>query len=132
MPLPSSIGKRYTFNTLAPAKLGAIVENAKLVSIMNYDSVIKLTNMQSKYSTIHSSLPNGTPTDPKLSVYYVFEKLSGDKEIFSQYWIDEGTVEEIVSVNLQIMVTDVSVSKITLIRDLLLNAGITTFNIDQV
>ncbi len=132
MPLSLNIGKRYTFNTLAPAKLGATIENAKLTSITDYNSVLKLINMRSKYANIISSLPEGTPVDPNLSIYYVFEKVSGDIEIFSQYWIDEGTVEEVVSVNLVINVTDVSVDKITLIRDILINAGITTFNIEQV
>lgn len=133
MPIPFDIGKTYTFNTLAPSILGATIENAKLVSIVDYDNVVKYENfIIAKYNNILSQLPNGTPTKPSLSIYYIFEKPSGDREVFSQYWVDEGTIVELQLVNLNVTITDVSIDKIALIRDLLLSAEISTFSIEQI
>ncbi len=133
MPLPFDIGKRYTFNTLAPAMLGTVIENAKLVSIMDYENIVKQENfIKNTYANILPLLANGTPTDPRSSIYYIFETLSGDRKVLSQYWVDEGTIEEIQLINFKVTVTDSSLGKMTTVRNLLNSAGITNFNIEQI
>lgn len=133
MPLPFELGKVYTFNTLAPALLGATIDNAKLISILDYETATNSQNfLKNTYSNILPNLPDGTPSDPNLSDYYVFKRQSGDKIVLSQYWIDIETIEEIELINIKVDITDVSSSKIELVRNLLLAAGITTFNITQV
>lgn len=128
----TDIGKKYTFSTLAPAILGATIKNAELVSIVNFDNVIKYNNFISNtYANILPVLSEGTPTDPKSSVYYIFKTESGADLAISQYWVDEESIQVVESINFKVTVTDASIEDMTTVRNLLLSAEITSFNIEQ-
>lgn len=132
MALVFDLKKIYTFNTLAPSKLGATIKNAKLISIVDYDSVIKYNNfIDNTYANILSVLPEGTPTDPKSSIYYIFRTESGIDLCISQYWVDEQSIQVVEFISFKVTVTDAAIEDMQTVRNLLISAGITNFNIEQ-
>lgn len=132
MSLLFDLNKTYTFNTLAPSILGASVKNAKLISIVDYDSVIKHNNfVDNTYANILSVLPIGTPTDPKASIYYVFKTEANTELALSQYWVDIESIQVVDFINFKVTITDASMGDMQTVRNLLLSAEISNFSIEQ-
>lgn len=127
-----AIGKTYSFNTKAPAILGSTIQNAKLLSIMDYSTAITYDNIDLKYRTIHPLLPLGTPDQPDNCMYYRFLSESSEKIVLADQWIEESTIELIEHVNLKATFNQVSIQDISRIRDLILAAGYTAFTIEQI
>lgn len=125
------IGKTYTFNTVAPAILGAIVKNAKLISILDYTTALALDNIDIKYKSIFPLLPSGTPPDPASSIFYRFISESGEKIILADVWISESTIVVVDFINIQVNIMNAALTDITVIKDAL-NALGYTFNIKQI
>ena len=123
------IGKVYTFSTLAPAILGAVIKNAKLISIVDYSSALKYDNIVTKYRTIYPVLPNGTPDSPEDCEYYIFKTESGDSVVFANQWIDENTVELIQHVGIKVNISNGSLTDVNRIRDALNALGVEDFTI---
>ncbi len=121
----------YTFNTNAPALLGVEIKNAKLLSILDYETAIIFEDITTKYRQVYPLLPNGTPDDPRSCLYYRFKSEAGEYIILADQWINMTTVEAISSVALQVTLTDVVVEDIKRIRDALNILGLRNFNIKQ-
>lgn len=125
------IGKVYTFNTNAPAILGTTIKNAKLTSILDFDSARRYDEVLFKYRSIFPLLPVGTPDQPDSCVYYKFKGENGSDIILADQWINEPTVELITAINIRLTITDISTLDISRIRDVLLALGYQNFNIEQ-
>lgn len=121
------IGKVYTFHTNASAVLGAIIKNAKLQAIINYDIALKYDNIVNKYRTIYPLLPVGTPDSPESCVYYVFKTEAGDTVVFADQWIDLNTVELVEHIVISVTVNEASLSDVTNIRNALNALGFTNY-----
>jgi len=126
------LGKTYTFNTRAPAILGASIVNAKLIGSIDYDSALAYDNIDLKYRTIYPLLPVGTPDKPTSSVYYRFLTQSGEKIVLADQWIDEATIELVDHINFKVTISQASISDMSRVRDAMLALGYTNFTIDQV
>lgn len=132
MSLVFDIGKTYTFNTLAPSLLGTIVKNAKLMSVVDYDNVVKYYNfIDTTYANILSALPNGTPIDPKSSLYYIFKSESGETVVISQYWVDEESIQVVEFISFKVTVTDATLGDMQTVRDVLIAANILNFSVER-
>lgn len=125
------LGKTYRFNTKAPALLGAIINNAKLLSIVDYETAITYENIDLKFRAIYPILPNGTPDDPSTCIFYRFKSESGEKIILADQWIDETTVEVIEHINFKVTFTDCAIGDIARVRDAVNALGYTNFTIVQ-
>lgn len=110
------ISKVYTFSLRAPAILGVLLKNAKLLSIFDYDTAIKYENIDLKYRQILPHLTAGTPDDAKSCVYYRFKSESGEEVVLADQWIDETTVDVITNIHIKIEL-DASLSDVSRIRD---------------
>lgn len=128
---PFELGKVYTFNTKAPAILGAIVKNATLLSIMDHETAQMYENIDLKYRQIYPLLPEGTVDNSKSCVYYRFRSESGTNVIFADQWIDEGTIVTVDHISFKVTITQASLQDMTRIRNLLSAAGYRSFEIDQ-
>lgn len=121
----------YTFNTNAPALLGIEIKNAKLISILDYDTAIIFEDITTKYRQIFPLLPNGTPDDPRSCLYYRFKSESGEFIILADQWINMQSVEAIDAVTLQVTIAHAVVDDIRRIRDALNILGLRSFDIKQ-
>ena len=127
-----TLSKTYTFNTKAPAILGASIINAKLIGILDYESALAYDNIDLKYRTIYPLLPLGTPDQPKSSIYYRFQTQSGEKIVLADQWIDQPTIELIDHINFQVTINQASIQDMSRVRDALLALGYVNFKIDQI
>jgi hypothetical protein len=126
-----SIGKYYNFNTMAPSILGASIKNAKLLAILDYSTAITYDNIDLRYRTIYPVLPNGTPDNPELSIYYRFLSEAGEKIILADIWIQESTVEIVEHIRFQVAFTEASLEDIKRVKDAINALGYTNFTITQ-
>lgn len=125
------IGVTYNFNTKAPSVLGTTIKQAKLTGIADYNSAMKLINIDLQYRKIYPLLPPGTPNTPKSCIYYVFLSQLGETIVLANQWIDDTTIEVVDFINIQATVTSVSLTDITRIRDALNAMGYTSFEVKQ-
>lgn len=123
--------KSYNFNTLPVSLLGAVIKNAKLLGIMDYEMALKYDNIALKYRQIFPALPAGTPDQPEACTYYLFQSESGEKVVFADQWIDMTTVQVVQHVNFQVTFTEANLEDISHVRDLLNAAGYRNYVIKQ-
>lgn len=119
----------YTFETRAPAILGAKIKNAKLVSIIDYHSAVKTYNINNQHANIYRHLPAGTIRNPEKYIYYVFETINNERKCFADVWINMDSVQEMLSETLTITVYSTANGDAERLRNLLLAAGFNQFNI---
>lgn len=126
------LNKIFTFNTLAPAILGAQIKNAKLIGIVDYTTANNYMNVDVQFRAVYPALPANTPNRPEMCTYYRFRSESGEPIILADQWIDTNTVTLVEHVNLQVNIANASLSDVSTIRDALNALGIASFEIKQV
>jgi hypothetical protein len=124
-----TIGTTYTFNTLAPSILGAVIQQAKLVSILDYGTAKQYDTIDLKYRSVYPLLPVGTPNQPDSTIYYRFVSQSGEYIIVAEQWIDESSIETIEFVNIQVLFQQASLSDVQRIRNALNALGYSNYTI---
>lgn len=127
-----AIGSIYTFNTLAPGILQATVKNAKLTSILDYETAKMYINADLMFRQIYPALPAGTPDHPESCVYYRFTSESGEKIVLADQWVDTTTVENVKNINFQVTVTNGSLADITNVKNMMNALGFTNYSIKQI
>ena len=123
------IGTSYNFNTLAPAILGATFQNAKLLSIMDFNTATKFTNVSQQAQIVYPVLPAGTPVNPSSYVYLLFQTSTGATVVLANVWINESTVVVSTTATITVVLTNVTTADVSVIRNMLLNAGYTSLQI---
>lgn len=123
------IDKVYTFNTRAPALLGAQVTRATLKGIIDYSVAVTFINVDLHHRKIYPALPQGTVNDPKKFTYLLFKTESGELTVFAYEWIDDTSIEVVDSTTLTVTLPGVSNSDANKIRDALNLIGFTNFTI---
>lgn len=102
------IGKVYNFDTRSSSILGASVLNAKLKSILDYNSALEIEDIKARHRVIYPTLPAGTVDDIEGSVFYLFENETSSNLLFANTWINASTITLIEYVNYTIKVMDAS------------------------
>lgn len=123
------IDKVYTFNTRAPALLGAQVTRATLKGIIDYSVAITFLNVDLQHRKVYPALPPGTVNDPKKFTYLLFRTESGELTVFAYEWIDDTSIEVVDSTTLTVTLPGVSNSDANKVRDALNLIGFTNFTI---
>lgn len=123
------IDKVYTFNTRAPALLGAQVTRATLKGIIDYSVAITFLNVDLQHRKVYPTLPPGTVNDPKKFTYLLFRTESGELTVFAYEWIDDTSIEVVDSTTLTVTLPGVSNSDANKVRDALNLIGFTNFTI---
>lgn len=124
-----SLGKSYNLISINSDILGNQLSNLQLKGLVGYDIAITIKNITTLQNTLLSSLPVGSPTDPTLYQYAVFQSQSGQKIVLALPWIVTAT--EINSTGVQIVVNNIGLSDIDNIRSALVAMGYTQFTITQ-
>ena len=125
-----TIGNLYSFNTKAPAILGARIANARLEAVLDYNLARSYDNIDLKYRQIYPVLPAGTPDNVRTCQYYVFKSESGQRIVMADQWIDATTLQEVTDVTIYVEVRKCSIEDVTRVRDALHSLGMADFTID--
>lgn len=123
------IGKVYTFNTKSPVFLGAVIERAKLKSIVDIDVARTMTPIDQLWAQIYPTLPTGTPNTPKASIYYVFEGLNKTRIVVADVWVVESSIQVIEHVTITATIPSASLNDVDVVRLALSAAGLKDFAI---
>ena len=118
------IGKVYTFNTLSPVFLGAVIVRAKFKSKMDADTARRFAPIDQLHAQIYPSLPEGSPRDVNASLYYVFEGQNKTTIVLAESWIDMNSIEVIEHIDIKVHVARASLSDVEKVRVALSAAGI--------
>lgn len=108
MSLNLVINSVYSFQTLAPAILGATFRNAKLEASYNFETAMKQENVAALYRAIYPVLPPGTSSDPGSQVYHRFISESGQKIFLADNWINGATVVTVTSLSFTVRIVGAS------------------------
>lgn len=117
------INNNYNFSVYANSILGASYKNALLVGVMNYESALKVSNVEAIQKQVYKYLPKGTPQDHRKYTYYHF-KHRGVNVVLAEHWISSDSVEISTSQSYTITLDSVTDSQIKLIRDQLRLLGL--------
>src|ERR1700752_2783709 len=124
MSLELQIGSTYTFNTLAPALLGAVIKNAILDMSCRFDVAMKFENVAIKYEQIYPALPPGAPPSPNGVIFHRFTSESGEKIFIAEPWIDDSSLVAITNLNFTIHVVNATIVDRANVRDALSHLGV--------
>jgi hypothetical protein len=123
-------GKTVRFNTLAPNVLGANRDNVTIVAAdLDLDTAVLISDVKAK----HNQVKNYLTSLPQSAGSYSYVKLrygNGKVEVLGVPWIDINSIEVITDRKLVVTVGSVSDTTEQLVRQALLQNGITDFKID--
>ena len=119
-----TVGARYTFDTVAPAILGATIKNAKLQAIVNFDFANTISNMTLEHHRMRAYMPAGSAfDDPSQFAYLIIMTETGSRMAIAYPWIKESTISKITATAAIITIIGVGSSDVVKIRNLLALAG---------
>lgn len=126
------IGKRYTFDTLAPSVLGGTIKQALFKGTVDYATACLHMPMLHTFRLVFPSLPANTSSDPKDTVYHIFETQLGGTLILADIWINQSSITLVETVNIRVNVADANITDSDSIRNALTALGIKNFTIEIV
>ena len=127
--MPFEIGKVYTFNTVSPVFLGAVVKRATLKSIVDSDIARRFAPIDQLHAQIYPTLPVGSSKSPNTAVYYLFSGENKSTIVLSSEWVDHSSIEVIEHIDLTVRLPQSSLDDIEKIRIALTAAGLKDFTI---
>lgn len=131
MSIPFEIGKKYTFNTLAPAILGPVYTKVKCNAVLDFSAALMFDNVEAKQRMVYPLLSDfDLPDRPEKYTYIVFEHSDKKKSVLALEWIDLNSIYETEGVDLGIKVFNVTPTDATMLRQTLVSLGYTQFAIE--
>jgi len=122
--------KVYTFTTLAPAILGNTYDNMKVKSILSADEAVIYRDIH----TLHTNLKTIIPTLPTVDdcTFILFEKQDESKTtiLLALEYIDTFSIQNTVTVNINITILDTSTEMVSVISTRLRELGVNNFTIN--
>lgn len=121
------LNRRYTFSTVAPTMLGAEYKNVKVKALLDSNEAIKHRDI----TTLHNNMKAIVPTLPQLNdcTFVLFETTNNEKLLLALEYIDIYSIVEVATTNIRVDIPNSDSDTISLIRNRLLELGITNFNI---
>lgn len=123
-----NIGKTYSFKTKAPSILGGEYKNQRVISIMGYDSAIRLSDVRNTHNSLIPII-SGLTVSVELLTFYEFQDNDNTKKIFAGEWIDGNTIITSNAIDILVTIPGQSTQEINIITSVLNKAGFTNFNI---
>lgn len=118
------IGKHYNMSLYPIPLLGSSYKNIKLVSILDYDTALKFENVELLCKTAYPYLPEGTSSNFKSYVFYLFKTDTNKNLVLANEWIIQQTIQEITSLNYTLRLNNISTSQLNIVKDQLRLLGI--------
>ncbi len=118
-----TINNHYNFSVYANSILGTTYRNARLVSILDYKTALKFSNIVLQHNRVYPYLPANTLEDATKYTYYKFQV--GDKEIvLADVWIIDSSIEMSTGTDHTLKLINVSSGQLSTVRDQLRLLGI--------
>lgn len=119
-------GARVRLATHTPAILGARFDDLTVNGVVNYKLAARMRDVVVIHNTVFSSLPAGTPVDPKDLTYVAFtNNVTNEELILATAWIDEGSIESLSNQELRFKVLNSATGDVDRIRSILRESGFT-------
>ena len=118
-----AINKHFNFSVYANSILGTSYRNAKLVSILDYNTALGFANIELLHRQIYPYLPPNTPSDLTKYTYYLFN-YNGKNIVLADVWIIVSSVEETEGLNYTLQLNNITSVQLSTIRDQLRLLGI--------
>lgn len=118
-----SINKHYNFSVYANSVLGTSYKNTKLLSILDYNTALKFSNIELQQRQVFPYLPPNTLADHTKYSYYLFLH-NGKEVVIADTWIVPSSVEETEGLNYTLQLNNVSTTQLAVVRDQLRLLGI--------
>lgn len=118
-----NLNKHFNFSLYPNSVLGTVYQNAKLVSILDYNIALKFSNIELLQKQIYPYLPPGSNPNHTEYSYYLFKH--NDKEIvIADAWIIQSSIEESNGLNYTLRLNNISSAQYNAVRDQLRLLGI--------
>lgn len=118
-----SLNKYYNFSVYANSVLGSSYKNAKLVSILDYNTALKFANIELLHRQVYPYLPPGTIADLTKYSYYLF-KYNDKDVVLADVWIEQASIEETQGLNYTLRLNNITSPQLATIRDQLRLLGV--------
>lgn len=117
------INNHYNFSVYANSILGTSYRNARLVSIMDYNTALKFDNIVLQHNRVYPYLPANTLEDATKYTYYKF-RVGNRDVVLADVWIEESSIELSTGTDFNVKLINVSSSQLGTVRDQLRLLGI--------
>ena len=118
-----TINKHYNFSVYANSILGTSYKNTKLISILDYTTALKFSNIELLHRQIYPYLPPNTISDHTKYTYYLF-KYKDANIVIADVWILQDSIEETEGLNYTLRLNNITSSQLNIVRDQLRLLGI--------
>lgn len=115
--------KVYTFSLYPSYVFDTDFKNITALGVVDYEIASKYADLYPLHAQVYSSLPNGTPNDPKAYDYLLLKTTAGNIMAIGIPWIKESTIVLIESRVIQVIIDGVSASDVQSIRNALVQNG---------
>lgn len=122
------INNHYDFSVYANSVLGASYKNARLISILDYQTALKFENVVLLHRQVYPYLPAGTSEDLTRYTYYLF-KVGERSVVLADVWLVTGSIVSSSGSSYSLKLMNVSSGQLAIVRDQLRLLGI-SFSID--
>lgn len=118
-----TINNHYNFSVYANSILGTTYRNARLVSILDYKTALKFSNIVLQHNRVYPYLPANTLEDATKYTYYKFE-VGGKEVVLADVWIVDTSIEMSTGTDHTLKLINVSSGQLSTVRDQLRLLGI--------
>lgn len=118
-----TINKYYDFSLYPNSVLGTNYTNAKLISILDYNTALKFSNIELLQKQIYPYLPPGTIADHTNYTYYLF-KYNNKNLVIADVWIIESSITVTTGLTYTLKLNNITSNQLAIIRDQLRLLGI--------
>jgi hypothetical protein len=119
-----TVGFHYDFSVYANSTLGTSYKNVRLVSILDYQTALRFSNVPLQHRHIFPYLPQGTPSDATKYTYYLFRTATGQEVVLADVWIMDQTIVQTTGVNQTLVLRNITTGQLAIVRDQLRLLGI--------
>lgn len=117
------IGKHYNLSLYSNPVLPNSFRNAKVISILDYETSLKFSNIELTQRQIFPYLPPGTSNNHNNYTYY-YISVNDKKYVVAAEWIIQDSIELTTGVSYTIRLNNITPTQLALVRDQLRLLGL--------
>lgn len=117
------INSRYGFDVYPTSVIGNNFKNVQVLALMDATTASQYADIFALHEAVRPFLPAGTVTDPLKFTYVRLQTSNGTTAVVADEWINQGTIVEVLSSRISIVVNNASPSDPARLRNLLLGAN---------
>lgn len=132
MSLSDFIGSTVDFNTRAPGLLGANRKNVTISAILDLDTAMLLADVRAKHMQVKDIIEDLPASAGAYSYVKLTSASNGQVEILGIPWINEESISVVFEHDIVVTISNITNNSENIIRQALLQNGISSFTIDHV